>query len=98
MREIYFALVELQAGGSTFEDISVSGSQDGNTQNPIAWDGKYLDLGSYENTGQRHHKSRSVIERLAISGSDATVVGYTPLSLQREAQHMQFFISGATAI
>jgi len=92
----HFALVELPAGGNDFESITIAGSEGGNALNPLAWDGQYLALGSYQSTKKIH--DQEVVLRLAISGSSAEIVGNTPLGAQREPYHLQFWANGNVAI
>lgn len=92
----HFALVELVGASSAFQDITVDASEEGNDQNPIAWDGQHLGLGSYRST--KRTRSQQVIQRLAISGTTATLVGQTPLGAQREPSHVQFWTNGRVAV
>jgi len=92
-----FALIELLASSSEFQDITVQGSEDdANGQNSIEWDGKFLGLGSYRTT--KRTRSQEVVQRLAIAGSSAMIVGYTPLGPQREPAHLQFWVNESVAI
>ena len=97
-----FALVELPQGSSAFEQISFSSSSGGNSSfEPIFWDGQYLDLGSERESkqkrGRRPH-AQTVLERLQISGSSATLIGTVPLALQHNSQYPQFWIQGDTVM
>ena len=92
-----FLLSELPAKGGSFENITVDGSEGGNGENPIFWDGQYLDLGSYQ-SAKRRRSSQEALQRLAISGTTATIAGYTPLGIQVEPSHVQFWIDGGVAI
>lgn len=66
-------LAKLPAGGSNFSDITLSPSSV-YTPGTIQWDGKYLSL---EVAALQKQPSHFAIERLSVSGSEATVVGAT---------------------
>jgi hypothetical protein len=93
-----FALIELPYGTSDFQDINVP---NGNYLNaawfePILWDGKYLDLGSVSSSNSR--RDYTLVNRLQISGSNATIVGTLPLANQKGAEYPQFWIEGSTIV
>jgi hypothetical protein len=97
-----FALVELPRGSSTFEQINFSGYSGGSSVfEPIFWDGKYLDLGSEQQSKQKRGRRppvQTVLDQLQISGSSATLIGTVPLALQHRAEYPQFWIQGDTVI
>jgi len=95
-QQAFFLLLALSTSTGIFQEITVEGSQNDNTSNPILWDGHYLGLGSYRST--KRFRTQGVVERLSISGSSARIAGYAPLGNQREATHMQFWTNGRAAI
>ncbi|MGB6952957.1 MAG: hypothetical protein WBE15_13540 [Candidatus Cybelea sp.] len=97
-QESGFALEELPQGGGTFEDIKVQGSFDGDSYEPILWNGKYLGLGTRQLAKHGRRWSRTVVDRIQISGTTGIVVGEAPLSLQHEAAFPQWWVSNGVAI
>jgi hypothetical protein len=95
----HFALVELPSGSGKFEDISFSGYINESIFEPILWDGKYLDIASVKTVKRRHHESnQGLVDRLQISGSDATIVGTVLLANERGAEYPQFWIEDSTVV
>jgi hypothetical protein len=82
-------LVELPHGGSSVENITLNQSIQGT--GAVQWDGKYLAV-------QAAHSGGTVtIYRLAVSGSNATIVGTTQLVSPRKEtpiRAVQFWIQG----
>ena len=66
------ALSELPSGGSAFTILSTNATLDSDGQ--VQWDGQYI-----TNENGRAGKRQVAITRLAISGSEATVVGTTSI-------------------
>lgn len=75
-------LAELPYGGTSFSNLSVSGSVGFPGQ--VQWDGQYI---TYEGVDQGNVQ----ISRLSISGSAATVVGTTSLTLHSKASASWIF-------
>jgi hypothetical protein len=63
-------VAELPAGGTSFTNLTLNHSLDGNNVSALLWDGKYLAITSQDS---------SVIYRFQISGTKATKVGETKL-------------------
>jgi hypothetical protein len=93
-----FFLFELPSGGSgKYETINVPSSVDDSVFEPIQWDGAYLDIGTLyrKGVGYRLH---TIVDRLAISGSSATIAGTVKLARQQAATYVQFWIYGDTVM
>jgi hypothetical protein len=84
-QEAGFALEELPQGGSTFEDIKVQGSFDGDTDEPILWDGQYLGLGTERLAKHRRRTSLLVVDLIQISGTSGSVVGEAQMAPQHKS-------------
>ena len=84
-QEAGFALEELPQGGSSFEDIKVQGSFDGDTDEPILWDGKYLGLGTEQLEKNRRRTSQLVVDLIQISATGGSVVGEAPMAPQHKS-------------
>ncbi len=92
-----FAFIELPRGSSNFQNVSIQGSVYNDGSGLLAWDGKYLALGS-EQAARRQRETTEVANRIKISGSTGTVVGKVPLAQQKTPYHPQFRIFSKTAI
>jgi hypothetical protein len=95
-RNSSFALLELPYGSNTLQNITVKPSGDYNAEDfdPILWDGKYLDLGALVDKNGIH----TLVDRLQLSGSSATVAGTVTLAKQERATHPQFWIQGSEVV
>lgn len=85
-----FVLFELPAGGTNFEQITVSGTID--FPGGVAWDGQYLAVADQAYQGGR----TSAIDDLSISGSTATIAATVPLN--KSCDVMQFALVGGSSI
>ena len=61
----------------------------------MQWDGKHLGLGTIE---RYHCKGCTVVNRVKINGSSATIVGRVPLARQSHGEHTEFWIHDGVAI
>ena len=88
--------VELPAGESQFQTITITPPLNNNALGRIQWDGTYLTLES----GIKRHRAPHVqqIDRLSISGSTATVVGITNLRGIRRAATLSWIYDGAVIV
>lgn len=90
-------VVELPFGSSTFRVITLRNIQGNTSYAPIMWDGKFLDYSIIQRAGSSH-KSRTVIYRLKISGTTATIKGKVHLALQRGAEYPQFWVQDSVVV
>lgn len=99
MQNNYFFLFELPSNGH-FETINVPYSLEASVFQPIFWDGTDLDIGttSRKDDHQARHPRRITVDRLAISGSSATIVGSVTLAPQNGGTYPQFWINRNTVI
>ena len=97
LRNNHFFLLELRSNDSgNFETINVPYSVQDSVFQPIQWDGTYLDIGTaYKRRGSPR---RTVLDRLAISGSSANIAGTVKLAVTPNATHPQFWIHQHVAI
>ena len=95
----HFALDSLARGSSQFRSIITPKNPylQESTLQPIAWDGKYLDVGSYQKA-KHSGRYQTVLFRLKISGSDATIKDTVPLAFQHGPAHPQFWVQGGVII
>lgn len=95
-----FALLELAYGSGNFKNINISASSLGiNSDDTMAWDGKYVDIASLKHVP--HSKFRhdeTIVNRFAISGNQASLVGQQPIDYERPHSYPQFWITGRTVI
>ncbi len=88
-------LLELPNGSGGFETINVPASID-DCCFQLQWDGDYLAAGSIYREG--HNPRQTILNRLQISGSTATVVGTVKLAFQLGSWAPQFWIQGDAVI
>ena len=89
--------IVLPQDSTTFEKITIQGSNDDDFGGQLAWDGKYLAIGS-EQAARKRRLNTEVVYRVQISGSTGTVVGKVPLAQQKVPFHPQYIIHNGTAI
>ncbi len=94
-----FALLELPKGGKALEELRTEPILNAAQNGSILWDGRYLAIGATKNiTRGSHHPIRSIVYRVQVSGSSATVIGSEPLGLERRSAFPQFWIGNHTII
>lgn len=91
----HFALIELPYGSITFQNISFVSYGNIDASEPILWDGQYLDMGSETSVGR---PVKSLLKRLQISGSSATLIDTIPLGQRSRASLPQFWIQDSALI
>ncbi len=94
------ALVEMLRGSSgDFENINLNAYLVSSADEPMFWDGRYLALGSVGSPPHiRRQHGQTVVNRLLISGSSATIVGTVNLAQEPKATYPQFWIQGGAVI
>ena len=93
----YPFLQELPNGSSSFETINIPASID-DCCLQLRWDGSYLAAGSIYRQRGRHNPRQTILNRLKITGSKATVIGTVKLAFQQHASAPQFWIQGGTVV
>ena len=86
-------LVELPKGANSVENITLNPNESLQGTGAVQWDGKYLAVQA------AHSGNKVTIYRLAVSGSNATIVGTTRLVSPRKEtpiRDVQFWIQGNT--
>jgi len=92
-----FALLELPKGGDVLRELSADATLDDATFGSMLWDGQYLVVNGFQGaTHGGHNVNESIIYRVQVEGSQATVVGTTTLGLEHHATYPQFWIQGHT--
>jgi hypothetical protein len=93
-------LMELPSGSGNLETINIPYSlENSSTFQPMLWDGNYLTMGSEAIVERgKYDPAQTVVNRLQISGSEATIVGTTKRALQPHAYRPQYWIRGGIAL
>jgi hypothetical protein len=80
-----FSIIELPQGSDTFEQIQFQNTYNGDDDEPILWDGKYLGLGTLQLAKHRRRTSQLVVDLIQISGTSGSVVGEARMALQHKS-------------
>lgn len=100
LRSTSFFLMELPEGRGNLENIGVPEALEYSSSfEPMLWDGTYLTVGSEALVRRgKYHPEQTVVNRLQISGSEATIVGTTDLALHSRSSRPQYWIHSSVAL